>query len=238
MTTSQIISRSRRLWSVDNSQYSDANALEDLNVVYHDLENDIVTKVRADFFWDFFKTDLVANQSEYVLPTLIWYWWTRFEKWDWVSVKYNNTDWWIKARRVNQNWLEKDDSYYIKNQSQADPFYFIKDDSLFLFPAPKTSEIASLKLEWIKWLEDLTLTSTESEVFNNKIPKKFHTIISMWMLEYIYQSRWMINKADNARIAYEWIRWDWWKKAKVIKQLQDRDYTPIAIEDPNLTNFS
>jgi len=232
MTTQNIIDRSRRLWYVDNSQYSDANALEDLNVVYHDLENDIVTKIREDFFWDFFTTDLVANQSEYILPTLIWDWWTRFEKWDWVSVKYNDSDWWVKARRVNQNWLDRDDSYYEVNQSNLDPFYYIKDNSLFLFPAPKTSETASLKLEWIKWLADLELASTEDDVFNNKIPKKFHTVIAMWMLEYIYQSRWMLNEANNARQIYLL------KKDAVIKQLQDRDYTPIAIEDPNLTNFS
>ncbi len=128
--------------------------------------------------------------------------------------------------------MEKDDSYYMENQSQNDPFYYIKDNSLFLFPAPKTSETLSLKLEWIKWLMDLVLTSTEEEVFNNKIPKKFHAVIAMWMLEYIYQSRWMINEAINARNVYEL------KKNDVIKQLQDRDFTPVAIEDPDLTKFS
>jgi len=42
----------------------------------------------------------------------------------------------------------------------------------------------------------------------------------------------MINEAINARNVYEL------KKNDVIKQLQDRDFTPVAIEDPDLTNFS
>jgi len=42
----------------------------------------------------------------------------------------------------------------------------------------------------------------------------------------------MINEANNSRQIYLL------KKDAVIKQLQDRDYTPINIEDPDLTNFS
>ena len=191
MTVQQVVDRARRLWYVDSFQYEDDDAVEDFNIIYHDLENDIVTKIREDYFWDYFTTDSVVWQTEYVLPSNIWNWWTELEKWDWVSVKYTNTSDFIKARRVNQNWLESDDTYYAESQSQSDPFYYIKDDSIFIFPAPDSAIIWWIKMEWIKWLSDLVLTSLEPEIFNDKIPTKFHTLISMWMLEYVYQSRWI-----------------------------------------------
>ncbi len=232
MTVQAIIDRAMRLWYVDISQYPAANAIEDLNVIYHDFENDIVTKIREDFFWDYFITDTVVNQVEYILPWAIWDWWTSLEKWDWVSVKYT-TDWdFIKAKRIDQNWLEFDDSYYAKNQSVLDPFYYIKDNSVFLFPAPTNSAAWWVKMEWIKWLSDLEVAWTEEDVFNNLIPTKFHSVIAQWMLEFIYQSRWMITEANNAWIIYAN------KKTIMINQLQDRDYMPVPIEDPDLTNLS
>lgn len=230
MTTQEIVNRARRLWGVSSWQYSDANAIEDLNVIYHDLENDIVTKIREDYFWDFFITDTVVWQSEYTLPQWIWEWWTELEKWDWVFVDY--WDWFVKARRLSQNWLEKDDSYYKDYQSTTDPFYYIKDESLFVFPSPKEAVTWWLKMEWIKWLSDLTISSTEADVFNWKIPVKFHPVIALWMLEYIYQSRWMINEASNSMNIYAL------KKSEIIRQLQDRDYMPVEVQDINLSNFS
>jgi len=53
---------------VSPSQYLDADALEDFNNVYHDLENDVVRYVDEDYYYDVQYADIIANQVEYVLP--------------------------------------------------------------------------------------------------------------------------------------------------------------------------
>ena len=60
MNVQQIVDRNRRLGHVNSVQYPDAVAVEDINVVYHDIENVIITEVSEDFFWNTFEGDTVV----------------------------------------------------------------------------------------------------------------------------------------------------------------------------------
>jgi hypothetical protein len=53
------INRARRLGYITAEQYPNSDAIVDLNVVYHDIEDKIV-KLQEDFFWDFFVDDTVV----------------------------------------------------------------------------------------------------------------------------------------------------------------------------------
>lgn len=230
MNVQQIIDRARRLAYVDSTQYINATALEDFNIVYHDIENEIVS-LQEDFFWDIFKTDTtVINQTEYTLPADIWSGWTSLNKNIWVSIKYK-ADWdYIKARRVNINNLENDLDWYAENQSEADPIYHISDNSYFVYPKPREAVVNWIKTYWIKNLADLLITDTE--LFKWKIPSKYFHIIALGMLEFIYQSRWMLNEANNAKQRYEIA------KKELLDGLKHRDVQVIEVTMPNLSHLS
>lgn len=64
----QIVNLSRALSYTDSVQYTDLMAIEDFNSVYHDLENDLVRYLNEDYYYDVQFADLIANQTEYILP--------------------------------------------------------------------------------------------------------------------------------------------------------------------------
>jgi len=68
MLASDIINDARRWTYSDVSQYSDTNALHDLNILYRELIAFINQDVNEDLFADFFITDAVKGQSEYSKP--------------------------------------------------------------------------------------------------------------------------------------------------------------------------
>jgi hypothetical protein len=70
MIPSEIIAQMRRVVKVDTSQYTDTNALIDLNTLKDDFWSAIVTSVSEKYNWERWKTDSVALQSEYVIPTV------------------------------------------------------------------------------------------------------------------------------------------------------------------------
>jgi len=45
MTAQTRITRARRLENVDSVQYTDAEAIEDLNIIYHQIEDFIVSEI-------------------------------------------------------------------------------------------------------------------------------------------------------------------------------------------------
>jgi hypothetical protein len=90
MNAQDLVNRTRRLWYIDNSQYTDTQAIEDLNIIYHDIENTIITEIWEDFFWDYFISDTVIWQSEYSLPTWITWDYTSLYKSLAISIKYDN----------------------------------------------------------------------------------------------------------------------------------------------------
>ena len=85
----QVVDLARSLAYTDSTQYTNAEAVEDFNNVYHDCENDLVRYLDEDYYYDIQYADLVANQPEYILPlstsTI-----SGFKKITDISVKYVN----------------------------------------------------------------------------------------------------------------------------------------------------
>jgi len=65
-----IINQMRRLAKVDTAQYTDANALIDLNTLKDEFWSAIVTtiNVQESYNWEKWKTSSIALQSEYTIP--------------------------------------------------------------------------------------------------------------------------------------------------------------------------
>lgn len=70
MNVSQIIARARRVAKYTTSNYTDANALADLNVIKDEFWAEIVSRLEEDYNWEEWKTSSVADQGEYTLPPL------------------------------------------------------------------------------------------------------------------------------------------------------------------------
>lgn len=226
----KLIKRARRLAYVDENQYNNEQALEDLNIIYHDIENTIISDVREDYFWDYFNTDTVNWQSEYNLPEQLPWNFTSLYKSLWIAVSYNeNQEAPTVARRVYPYQLPRDLDWYKENQSATDPIYHISDKSVFIYPAPTKTIEWGLKIYGIQNLKDLELE--DEELFNNAIPDKFFHIISLGMLEFIYQQRWMIQEAINANTRY--IN----ERAKLVQYIKQRSPSVMQIVVPNLSNL-
>jgi hypothetical protein len=68
MDVSAIYTLARTLTATDSTQVSDANLQTFANIIYHDLENTIVSRVNSDFFYQEWTADTVIDQREYQIP--------------------------------------------------------------------------------------------------------------------------------------------------------------------------
>ena len=140
MTVQEIIDKARRLCHVNSNQYEDADAIIDFNYIYHDLIEAAVNQVSEDYFWDIGYTDFVVNQSEYVVNKLDSTPDLDIKKIQNLSVRYSTDDEYLTpVEYVDREALNKDISWYESNQPKSCPIYFMKDESVFIFPTPDST---------------------------------------------------------------------------------------------------
>lgn len=204
MTITEVrnLSRLLALGSNNTTQVSDANVLQFMNIVYHDMENRIVSKVREDFFFESWKADLVVGQSEYSLPTITgstpW-----LKKILSVSVKYKNTnDYSITLVREKFGSSQYSTDYLEDKITENNPIFRIADDSIFIYPTPSEVVIGWLSIEGIRALPDLQ-EADASVATAIKIPVNYHRTIAIGIMEYIYLMRQLRDEAVGARQRYE-----------------------------------
>lgn len=223
MNPASIIAQMRRKVKVDTSQYTDAEALIDLNTEKDSFWSAILTSVPLELYnWgSFVLDDSVSWQSGYALPAIAsdTAWIKKITglaiNYDWEY--YNDTTKYIytKAREVNPNWLEFDWEYYVQNHSKNDPIYYIGANAVYIAPAPEVWRENGIKANWVKKIPDYTLASTEAEMM---IP-----IDQQQALTYALIVHWHYNKgSDDSTINNAEIRWEK-KRKEAINQLETRD---------------
>lgn len=202
MNSPQLISRSLRLTHTNVADYLDTQSLEDLNLVYQDLVDRIVSVTKGDYFWDIGKATTVINQSEYVAEKL----WLSpddldIKKINKVFIKYTaDQEYFTLAEYRNPTTLDKHPDWYKANQPESLPFFYIQDTSIFIYPAPQVAITGGLEMYVIHKPADLTLTSTEADI---EIPAQFHRIIADGLAWYIYLSQGKLNEAQVQKQIYE-----------------------------------
>lgn len=67
-TPAAIIAQMRRRVKVDTSQYSDANALIDLNTLKDEFWSELMTNVPEDYDWERWLVDTTTTNTEYQAP--------------------------------------------------------------------------------------------------------------------------------------------------------------------------
>ncbi len=198
-----------------NVNYDIVPRFIDLNKSYHFIEDCITEVVGESYFYNEFTTDeTVSGQKEYNIPTNL------SGNLDWVnktlgvSIDYGNG--YVKATKVDVNSLEYDVSWYEVNQPTEKPIYTIQDNSIMIFPVPTATTIGDIKMYVVQNLIDITPSTTEADIFNGKIHKKYHPLIELWARQYGYERRQLKEDAEQARQKFmvelfggvnkEWIR--------------------------------
>lgn len=212
---------------------SDADLLPYLNESYHVVENVVATRVDEDFFYEIFTQDTAISQQDYRIETSSS---TQdgMNKITQVEIKRNADDtYYQKLPRVDVERLDKTPDYYTSSQAQADGFYDLKRDRIFIYPAPDTLVVDWLKVRSIVNLIDLTTTSTESEIFPNaSILRQYHYVVRQGLMYYIYQIK---QQNDKASIAYQ-ERLD--MRETMVEELSDRTNAPRELSWFYDANFS
>lgn len=224
MTWQEIIDFARTIcWWLSTSQLPTATAVQYMNIGYHKVKREIIN-LKEDFFWDILLTDdTVVWQNEYTIPAWLAWNYQDVAKTMWVSIKYTDSTNYVKCDKQYQYQLTEDLDYYKTSQSQLSPFFFIADNSYFIFPAPIVAVSEWLKVYWIKNLIDIDETTTEANIFDWKIPTEYHYIISYYIRYMYYMSRWvdfkqdLINAKNDFDIALREITdWLWQRDMSII----------------------
>lgn len=179
MNVAKIISRARKIAKYTTSNYSDSEALEDLNEIKDEFWAEIVSRLEEDYNWEEWKTSTVSGQAEYTLPPL-----TSTsdgtKALKTVAISYGTATYddgtlqYVKAKLVNPANLELDWDYYKNNQSELDPIYYVSDNSIFIAPTPSASIPSAVKMTGIRKIPDYTLSSVEVDI---GIPVDFHRVL-------------------------------------------------------------
>ena len=209
-----------------SNQISTALIYQYMNIAYHDLVETIKDQVDPDFFYDYFTTSLVSGQNEYVLQA-----WDNstvgIDKISTVGIKYDTDDTEFKLLRLDDPVnLTRSLEWYETNHSQSDPFYLIRDDSIFIYPTPDTAITDWLRIHGIYTPIDLVSGWAEDTL---KIRRQYHEWIAMWARRNIYARRSQPEmETDSINKFNEF-------KQRMVKSLRDRMSEPLTSRIPNLT---
>ena len=228
MDVSDIISLIRDQTHTTDDEFDNDRILKYLNIVKDDFFSTIIVWVNEDYNWDYFKTDTIANQDEYILPDIevntI-----GTKKIKGISINYNGKtydngrDKYIKSKEVDLATLDRDWNHYVQNQSEEFPIYFIADNSFFIAPAPKKDRSNAIILRGIREISDYEYATLWPDLW---FPSEYHHILVQWCLPYIYKAQ-----GRNSEVIFEqqeYIR----KREQSVFELADRNQSSTYLDYP------
>ena len=171
---------------VSTIQFPDATLLKYAQIARNKMSNALIRKVDENYFYDILTADLIADQNEYILRVATW-------AIPWMK-KVINVEVLRKTTNTNYDKLKQSSttnstmslSEQASSPDQAD-FFQIRDGSIFLFPTPTETVTNWLKVEAILSQPDLTVDTTEEEIFPyNSELRDYHQIIWYWIVPFIF----------------------------------------------------
>jgi hypothetical protein len=205
--------------------------LQYLNLSYQKIVNTITEEIPDKYFYEYFKTNTVADQSEYTLPlatsTTAWVkrvisveimWGTTDSDYQ-LLYNANNTEYNVSLLKL---WTDLPKSEWI---------YDVKDWSIFIYPTPLQSVTSWLKLQALVSIPDLTDNDLEWDLFwwHTEL-RDWHYIIMLWAKPYVFQEKQLYNDKINADNEFNI------ELAKMIKTLSTKAW-PVVWKTPDLTYY-
>jgi len=233
MNPVSIIAAMRRKTKVTTAQYTDNEAIDDLNILKDEFHSAILSTISDEKFnWEKWVHDTVALQSEYSIPEVASD--TAGAKllnsvainYNWETYENTGVLKFIQAKEVNPDTLENDWEYYVENQDVDNPIYYVWENSIFIAPAPLSDEAGTgrIKLTGIKKIPDYTIATTEAEM---RFPIDVHTALVYGLCVSAREARAdepaLITNAENT--------WRM-KRTEAIKSLEFRTVSPVTMNYP------
>ncbi|GIW67879.1 MAG: hypothetical protein KatS3mg096_747 [Candidatus Parcubacteria bacterium] len=151
MILSQVFQKVRRLTNTTSSTLTDVRLLDLVNEVYLEIQRTLADN-EIEVLGGIVKTDLIANQPNYQLPSDLL---TILR----VEVNYDdptdNTKW-IKASETDLANLPYEWYNLLKSQPKSKPLYDLFSNTLWLFPQPTANQTQGLRLWYIVRQQDFT----------------------------------------------------------------------------------
>lgn len=193
MTPQEIINKARRQVHASSVNYTNDDALLDLNHRRQDMIGKIQSEVDEWWYWTWAFANSVIDQNEYNIENVDSTY--NINQVDSISVKWK-TGWeYEKIPYVHPNSLDNElDSY----KTTATPFYFIKDKSIFIYPSPEEAVENGIKLYCIIQPTDLAIADEET-----RIEPRFQQNIIDWMCADYYYAQGNESKGQFYEAKYE-----------------------------------
>lgn len=230
-TPSQAIANVRTRTHSNTQSYPDTIGIMHYNWSYQDVTGDIQL-LDEEYFFDYGIGDTVVGQVEYENTEILnWAYWaiadvTQTKN---VFVKFTaDQTYFTQVREVHRESLEYGTDYYAVSQSKTDPFFYIQDNSIWIFPAVEEAVTWGVKIECIVQPPDLLTTDTIDSVF---VPKRIQRIIEEGMMPFAYEYLgkenmivWAVNMYDK-------------RKKEALAQIKTRDDGIVNVVAPIQSQF-
>lgn len=214
-TPSEIIAKARRQTHSNSVSYADSDAILDLNNRYQAIIWRIQTEVDEWHFWTWVTDTTTSGQSEYNIKEMAS--WIQINQIDKLAIKFFSTDTnHTICTKIDFNSLDYDFASYSTWAGQ--PFYFVKDNSVFIAPTPTQTVAGGFKAYIVYQPDDLTTVGTEDDF---AIAPRFHQYLVDWMCaEY-----WYANGNENKGQFYD-AKFDKWVNS-MIEAMKNRAQEPV-----------
>lgn len=214
-TPSAIIAKARRQTHSNSVSYTDSDAILDLNNRYQTIIWRIQTEVDEWHFWTWVTDTTTSGQSEYNISEMST--WLKINQIDKISIKFFSTDTnFTPLTRVDFNTLDLDLATY--SDWAWTPFYFVKDNSVFVYPTPSQTVAGGVKAYVIYQPDDVTTSSTEDDL---AIAPRFH----QYLVDGMCAEYWYANGNENKGQFYD-AKFDKWVNA-MISAMKNRAQEPV-----------
>ncbi len=198
MQVSDIISYAKKSSYSENADISDSTIMMYLNIEYHKFAQLIKDRVRSDFFYDVFTTDIIANQNEYSFE-----WATAVKEGMDHILSVDMKEWDIRYRMKYRSNTSDNKSLYDRELYWSHTVD-IKDSSLFIYPTPTHDVVDGLRVQAITTLKDLLITDTESAIYPwHSELRPYHSILWVWLRTHIFQMQGMYNEKIDSINEYD-----------------------------------
>lgn len=227
MNVADFIARVRQDTHTSEYQVTDSRILEFINEIRNDVANDIITRINEDFFRD--------------VLTIQWSTQIDVNEYSLKKCEYN-VAWVKKVNSVEIKW-HKDSPFQLldhrKNTStnltmeelnnlpESAWFFDIKDNSVFIYPAPKEKVDAGIRMQAVVSLLDLTLAWTEADFFPwHSELREYINVLIYGVDAKVFRAKRYQNEAQEAEVEYNNAR------REMLIELSDRYNEPLQTSLP------
>lgn len=227
MNVADFIARVRQDTHTSEYQVTDSRILEFINEVRNDVANDIITRINEDFFRDVFtiQGSTQVGVNEYSL-----------KKCEWAVA------WVKKVNSVEIQWHEDMPFQLLDHRKNTSTnltmdelneipenmgFFDIKDNSIFIYPAPKESILNGIRMQAVVSLLDLTLAWTEADFFPwHSELREYINVLIYWVDAKVFRAKRYQTEAQEAEVEYNNAR------REMLIELSDRYNEPLQTSLP------